>query len=180
MPQTTSRLADPEDFRELQQLNLAALALDPSAFGVLAAARKNWTDEEWQDYIQSGRIQMGVNQHGQMVAMAGAKPKGEGVWQLHSVYVDPEHRREVDERSRRLGERLLADLLETLREEGATQVDLIVNQKQTAAIALYERLGFTKTGELHDHPSADGGSYSKFLMTKRLEPPKTEELPLAA
>lgn len=180
IPVATLRLADPEDFPQLKKLNLAALELDPSAFGAQSLERKQWDDKKWQEYIASGRVQVGVNEQGEIVAMAGAKKKQEGIWQLHSVYIDPEHRKHIDEAGRRLSEGLLTELMNTVRdEEGATQMDLVVNQEKGAAVKLYERLGFITIEELKDQPSADGLLHDKLTMSKVLLR-KENDIPLAA
>lgn len=180
VPSVALRMADAEDFAAIKKLNLAALALDPGAFGAPSIDRKIWTDEQWQQFIQAEHIEIGVNEHGEFVAMAGAKRKEGDVWQLHSVYVDPVYRKNVDEKERRLAERLIVELIDTVRdEERATQIDLIVNQEKGAAVKLYERLGFAVIEELHDHPSADGRTYEKFAMSKMLRH-EEESLPLAA
>lgn len=174
------RLADPEDFAQLKKLNLAALELDPSAFGAQSLERKQWDDKAWQEYIDAGRIQVGINGHGEMVAMAGVKKKLANIWQLHSVYIDPEHRKTIDEEGRRLSEGLLQELMDTIRdEEGASQMDLIVNKEKTGAVKLYERLGFVTVEELKDQPSADGLPHDKLVMSKSLVREKAD-LPLAA
>lgn len=179
VPSVALRRADAEDFAEIKKLHLAALALDPSAFSAQSIDRKVWTDEDWKRFIQSGPMRLGVNQHGELVAMAGMKRKEGDVWQLHSVYVDPVYRKGADEKERRLAERLIAELIDTVRdEEQADRIDLIVNQEKQAAVKLYERLGFVTTEELHDHPSADGRAYEKFAMSKTLS--RDEVLPLAA
>lgn len=178
-PSVDLRMADAEDFAEIKKLNLSALALDPSAFGERSIDRKIWTDEDWRQFIQSGHIQIGVNTHGELVAMAGAKIKEGDVWQLHSVYVDPVYRKNVDEKDRRLAERLIAELIDTVQnEERATQIELIVNQEKPAAVKLYERLDFVVTTELHDHLSADGLPHEKFVMSKNLR--QEEEVLLLA
>lgn len=180
MPVVKLRLADPEDFEQLKKLNLAALELDPSAFGEQSLERKKWEDKEWQEYIGSGRIQVGINEHGEIVAMAGAKKKQEGIWQLHSVYIDPEHRKTVDEAGHRLSEGLLQELMDTIRdEEGANQMDLVVNKEKTGAVKLYERLGFVMTEELKNQPSADGLPHDKLVMSKVLTR-REDDIPLAA
>lgn len=179
-PSVALRMADPEDFAEIKRLNLAALNLDPSAFGAQSIDRKVWTDEDWKQFIQTGHMRIGVNRHGEFVAMAGLRKKEGSAWQLHSVYIDPVYRKSVDEKERRLSERLITDLIDTARdEEGATRVDLIVNQEKSAAVKLYERLGFVVTEELHGHPSADGRTYEKFAMSKSLVR-EEDTLPLAA
>lgn len=180
MPSVALRMADAEDFAEIKKLNLTALALDPSAFGAPSIDRKVWSDEDWKKFVQDGHIRIGVSQFGEFVAMAGVKNKEGGVWQLHSVYIDPAYRKSADEKERRLSERLIVELIDTVRdeEERATQIDLIVNQEKGAAVKLYERLGFAVTEQLHDHPSADGRKYEKFAMSKTLS--REEALLLAA
>ena len=180
-PRVTLRRASAEDFEQLKKLNLTALELDPGAFGALALKRKEWADEDWQHYLAQEQIHIGTARSGEIVAMAGAKNKGEGVWQLHSVYVDQAHRKDVDAKERRLAERLVTELVANLREkERAVRVDLIVSQEKPAAVKLYEKLGFVTTDVLHDHPSADGETHDKFVMSKDLQEEEEEALPLAA
>ncbi len=180
MPVVRLRLADPEDFAQVKKLNLAALELDPSAFGPRAPKRKDWTDEEWQAFIEKGYIQIGVNEKGEFVAMAGAKrEKEEGVWQLHTVFVDPDHRKNIDKEGRRLSDRLITELIDTVRRERATEINLIVNQTKPAAVELYKRLGFTITQELPERLAADGKTYNKLAMSKTLLC-KEDDTPLAA
>lgn len=180
LPMVTLRLASPEDFSKLKQLNLAALELDPAAFGEKSLERKQWDDKKWQEYIESERIQVGVNKYGEIIAMAGARKKMADIWQLHSVYIDPEYRKHIDEAGRRLSEGLLMELMNIVRdEEGATQMDLVVNQEKGAAVKLYERLGFITTEELKAQPSADGFPHDKLVMSKVLLQ-KGNNVPLAA
>ncbi len=134
MPVAGLRLADPEDFSQVRKLNLAALELDLSAFGPQAPERKGWMDEDWQTSIEEGNIQIGVNEKWEFVAMADTKKKQESVWQLHTVFVDPAHRKNIDtdEAGWRLSERLIRELIDTVQRERATEMTPIVNQTKSA------------------------------------------------
>ena len=168
-----------DDLSEVRRLNLHALDSDACAFGAKVAERSHWTDQEWADFINEGHLTLGFNRTGKGVAMAGVRPKEGGIWQLHSVFVDPEYRKKTDPEGRRLSEQLITELIDTLRDRGATQIDLIVNQEKIPAVRLYERLGFRVVEELTNQPSADGLPHDKFVMSLELLP-KEENLPLAA
>ncbi len=190
-PKVTWRCVLPEDFLKLKQLNVKALQTVAMAFGQSSKKRLEWSDTEWQQYIASNAILVGVNTEGDFVAMAGAEDKGEGVWQLHSVFLDSEAVRRGNDDARekterpRISDQLIVALLQEIEKRGAVRVDLKVNEKMTKAVELYERLGFTVTGELRDDASADGKLYPKLAMSKDLtrKEGKTieeEPLPLAA
>ena len=80
------------DGQNLKKLNIEALNLIASAFGATAAERRNWTDEDWENYIAESPNIAGVNDAGDFVAMAGAKEEIPGTWRIHSVYVDRGYR----------------------------------------------------------------------------------------
>jgi ribosomal protein S18 acetylase RimI-like enzyme len=65
---------------------------------------------------------------------------------LEELYVVPERR------GRGIGRALLEAAMEAAREEGAAHIDLGTSEDDTAARALYERLGFTNRESKPDGP----------------------------
>ncbi len=71
---------------------------------------------------------------------------------IYSLAVSKVHR------GRKLGRRLLTDMLNELKNRGATRVYLEVERSNTAAISLYQQFGFVDIGVLPDYygPGKDG------------------------
>ena len=92
-----------------------------------------------------------------LVALLGDEPVGCGALrrldadtgELKRMYVDP------NRRGRRIATQLLDALESRARDLGLTRLVLETGPRQTEAIALYERCGFTRRGEFgeyHDEP----------------------------
>ena len=127
----------------LAALHLAALApehleaclnLDQRSLGGL------WNQAQWHSELaEERRPGMGLWREGALVAMASG-------WlvvdELHItvVAVDPEQRR------RGLGQQVLKALLLEAGQQGALHATLEVSPANTAAVALYRRLGFRDAG----------------------------------
>ena len=112
----------------------AVLTLDRAALGGL------WSESQWQTELADPRRPgLGLWQGGQLQAMACG-------WlvvdELHItvVAVDPAQRRQG------LGRQVLVDLLQQARDAGAHHATLEVASVNTAALALYARLGFAEAG----------------------------------
>jgi ribosomal protein S18 acetylase RimI-like enzyme len=90
---------------------------------------------------------------------------------LYSLAVDSEFR------GRGLGRRLATDALDRLRAEGLRNVILEVEEDNTAALRLYEKLGFQKTRYLRDY--YDQGIHG-WKMRCDLQPATTTAATLAA
>jgi len=96
--------------------------------------------------------------------------EGAGVARLYSIAVDARHR------GRGLAAALLADAERVARRRGRTRVTLEVREDNSAAIRLYERLGYRLKGRAADY-YADGAGARRY--EKRLD--RTgPDLPLAA
>jgi ribosomal protein S18 acetylase RimI-like enzyme len=73
-----------------------------------------------------------------------------------------------DHRRRGLGEQLMQVACAWATREGIAWIDLDVLTSNRAAIALYQRCGFTLVGELPDMFRIDGQSLGHTLMTRHL------------
>lgn len=94
----------------------------------------------------AGRMWVAVSQD-TVVGCVGAKPHGEDVVELKSLYVSALARR------RGLGSRLSGVVADQARRSGARRVELWSDSRFTDAHRLYLRLGYTSTGrsrQLHD------------------------------
>ena len=110
------------------------LALDRSALDGF------WSEQQWRaELVDPRRPCLGLWQDGALVALASG-------WlvvdELHItvIAVDPLRRRQG------LGRQVLDALLEEGRQQGACHATLEVAQENTAAVALYARLGFATAG----------------------------------
>jgi ribosomal protein S18 acetylase RimI-like enzyme len=79
---------------------------------------------------------------------------------IYSVAVDP------DGRGMGVGQKLMTEMLDWLRDRGAKRVYLEVRTDNVAAIALYRKLGFVEVGRI-DHYYATG--LHALRMMRRLE-----------
>ncbi len=95
-----------------------------------------------------------------VVGAAVAFPCTDGRYAVHKIFVDPARR------GRGIGGRLLAALVERLDERGVTSF-LTVDPVNEAALALYERHGFTERGFIKGYyrPQED-----RFVLTRRAFP----------
>jgi ribosomal protein S18 acetylase RimI-like enzyme len=67
--------------------------------------------------------------------------------ELVSMWVNPAYR------GRRLGQRLVEQIIDWARQRGARRVTLWVTENNAGAISLYRRCGFRSTGETQELPS---------------------------
>lgn len=91
-------------------------------------------------------------------------PENAHVMQVQGLAVDPSARR------RGIAATLLTAAMERLRERGTRKLTLRVLSTNTAAIALYERLGFTCEGVLHGEFIINGRDVDDVLMAIPLDP----------
>lgn len=113
------------------------LSLGPAdSADMLALARQTRPGPFGPRTIETGRY-IGLRQDGRLIAMAGERMRLDGYVEISAVCVDEAHR------GRGLAGRLMNVLRREIAERGDTAF-LHVRDNNAAAIALYERLGFTK------------------------------------
>jgi ribosomal protein S18 acetylase RimI-like enzyme len=138
----TRHLAD-RDWADLRELRLTALRESPAAFLSTYALESTWTDDDWQR--EAARGDWLVETVGDRpVGLLGATPEwdiAESDRYLSYLWVAPDHRR------RGVGQRLVRTMLARLRANGVERAWLWVLDGNEPARRLYERLGFTSTGE---------------------------------
>lgn len=155
-------VADAAAFR---QLRLLGLEESPEAFGSSFAVENDRTVESFADWIERGHI-VGAFADESLVGVAafyvmtGAKTEHRGtIW---GVYVHPGAR----------GQGVARGVLEAVIAHARTkvlQVHLSVTSTNSAALRLYEKLGFSTYGIEPRALRVDGRFLDKHLMVRRFD-----------
>ncbi|MFB6892760.1 GNAT family N-acetyltransferase [Kitasatospora sp. NPDC056327] len=156
------RMLTSDDWPLWRELRLAALAEAPYAFGSRLADWQGEGDREerWRSRLEiPGALDLVAFVDGVPAGMATGAP-GDGYAELLSMWVGP------DARGRGVGARLIGEVARWAAERGFPVLRLAVMPRNPHAIALYERAGFTDTGEPGD-PLPDGTGH-EVLMARPL------------
>jgi GNAT superfamily N-acetyltransferase len=109
----------------------------------------NRGDDEWRQAVTS-RLRFVAVLDDQVVGMAaGGESDRTGIAALTSLWVDP------GSRGRGVGDRLVMAVLEWAKSAGFNQVLLWVAEGNSKAEALYERNGFSRTGDVIAEPKRE-------------------------
>ena len=150
MPPVEIRRIRADEGLRLKALRLRALANAPMAFGSNLAREEAFTDSTWHERASgaasgSDRATFIAVDAGQWVGMAtgvARHPDGpEHSPMLISMFVDS------SQRGRGVGAALVERVTEWARGLGATSLHLWATATNRTAIALYERCGFSLTGQ---------------------------------
>jgi putative acetyltransferase len=98
--------------------------------------------------VPEGRILLGWEDENLAGGIA-LRPLESGTCEMKRLYVRP------DWRGKGLGRRLAEQSVEAAREIGYTAMRLDTEKRLTAAIALYQNMGFAEIGQYYDNPLAD-------------------------
>lgn len=133
----------PGDWEEFREIRLRALADAPDAFGMTHAAALEQTEDAWRSRLDTDDPILLVRDGGTAVAMGGAwrPPDTPGSMMIWGMWTAPEAR------GRGHAEALVGHLLQWAREHGITDVSLHVTKGNDAARHIYERCGFSSTGQ---------------------------------
>ena len=138
------RTIRPDEWRELRDLRLRALADAPDAFGATYDEELASTDEAWQHRANrpDGTMIVAVAEDGRFVGMGSGGPAPDAVdfGAIYGMWVDPAFR------GQRIGEGIIRAIAGWAQTTGYGWIGLGVTIGNTAAIALYERLGFRDLG----------------------------------
>jgi len=144
------REAGPDDWEVLREVRLAALAEAPYAFGSTYAREVSFAEEQWRGRLLSRSVTFFAFAG----ATADAKPAGlagvyeeDGVADLVSMWVRPAAR------GHGVGEALIMAAAGWAKTHEHETLYLWVTESNAAARKLYERSGFTVTGERQPLPS---------------------------
>lgn len=141
----------PDDWAIWRAARLAALTEAPKAFSSSAEQEAAYDEAWWRERMTVG-VWVAAMNGGEAVGIAGGyvRPDREGtaglMSRLVSMWVRP------SARGQRIAESLAAEVIGWSREQRAGVVELWVIDGNAGAQAVYERRGFTFTGE--DEPNA--------------------------
>jgi ribosomal protein S18 acetylase RimI-like enzyme len=140
------------EWRELKELRLRALAIDPFAFGSTLAAEAAYADKEWVEWAEaSGRGDQGrafvAIDDGVWQGMVFTSLLDDGYAGLFGMWVDP--------RARRVGaaRALVNAVIGWARQRRAPGISLSVAEDNLPAQRLFGSSGFAPTGERRPLPS---------------------------
>jgi ribosomal protein S18 acetylase RimI-like enzyme len=154
-------VAETQDYRAIR---LAALRHAPEAFGSVHDIEALKSTAQHSERLISSVV-FGAYDGNSIVGMIGLKqedgPKDRHKAFMWGFYVDPVYRNDG------VGAAMLAALLATARDL-VEQVTLAVVRDSTAAIALYERFGFTRYGIEPRALKTDAGYADEVLMVRFL------------
>ena len=154
-----------EEWRILRDLRLEALKKEPQAFKGSYEEEKQLKESQWQERINnscdrnSHEFFIIAKENSAVVGIVGARKKENSDWILKEVYV------RENNRGQGIGTQLLEAMMWRLDHvHSAIKIELIVNTRQHAAVALYKKCGFIVAGVLENQESGDGNFYTKFIM----------------
>jgi ribosomal protein S18 acetylase RimI-like enzyme len=138
------------DWQALRHIRLEALRDAPTAFGSTYEGESLRGEEHWRARIARGGTFLafisGPSTAGPVGLIGGYQEDAETV-EMVSMYVRP------CARGRKVGEALVATVIDWAGNKNAASVHLWVTETNARARALYERCGFTLTGERQPLPS---------------------------
>lgn len=152
------RRLEPDELKLLRDLRLRALADAPTAFAHTHAEISAKPDSYWEAMTRGltrpgGHVMLVAEDDGAPVGMAfgvmpGLRPEDRtDAPHLGGMWVDP------GARARGVGRALAEAVLDWARAGGFTAIALWVTEGNAPAIALYEGLGFARTGKTDRLPS---------------------------
>jgi ribosomal protein S18 acetylase RimI-like enzyme len=160
------RRARADDWEELRELRLRALADAPGAFASTLEREAAFPDDVWRQRAQGGPASANflVRADGVAVGMAAviAEP-APGRMQLVGMWVDPGHR------GRGIAQALISHAVRWSRDHQARELVLWVAENNTAARRLYRRVGFRPAGAHQPLPSDP--AVDELLLHLPLDPP---------
>ncbi len=137
------------DWRVLRRVRLQALADSPTAFGTTFAEASAFAEDRWRERAKGSATsrQFLAWLGGEPVGIAGVFDEGDGSAQVVSVWVRPDHR------GKGVARTMTTAAVDFAAAAGFNRILLWVTDGNATARALYERLGFTPTGNRQPLPS---------------------------
>lgn len=146
-----------DDWEQMRDVRLAALAEAPSAFGSSYAREAAFTEEQWRGRISERSVTFFARVDSADSAPVAAAPAGlaglagvyveDGTANLVSMWVRP------SARGLGAGKALIEAAAAWAKARGFGTLFLWVTESNTSARRLYEQCGFTPTGERQPLPS---------------------------
>ena len=144
------RTATIEEWQVLRDIRLAALRDAPHAFGSTYAEQAASAEADWRRRIRRGRTFFAYVPEvdgNEPAGLVGGFQENPGTVELVSLWVRPQAR------GLGVGEALVDAVIKWARARNATSVHLWFTEMNFHARMLYERCGFTPTGERQPMPS---------------------------
>ena len=144
-----------DDWQALRDLRLEALRDAPDAFGSTYTQQAAYGAADWQRRISRGGTFLAYLPEAdaaEPVGLVGGYQEDPDTVELVSMYVRP------CARGRGVGEAMVATVIGWAQARNATSVHLWVTEANSPARLLYERCGFSLTGERQPLPSRPGVS----------------------
>ena len=137
----------PENWTRYKAIRLRALKEAPDAFGSTLERELGFSDEQWQERLRNPETGtfVATNVDGKDMGLAVGAPYN-GSAGLFAMWVAPEAR------GMGVGKSLVDSVCHWAGSEGYDCVSLDVAIENSAAIALYEAMGFAPNGETGHHP----------------------------
>jgi GNAT superfamily N-acetyltransferase len=147
----TLRRLRPDDWAEMRDIRLTALQEAPNAFGSTYAREATFADADWRGRLERPTAVTYLADHTDFadgpVGIAGGYVNPEtGLPELVAMWVRP------DARGRGVGVELVETVVTWAKSLGTDRIQLWVAEVNPAALKLYERCGFTLTGERGELP----------------------------
>jgi GNAT superfamily N-acetyltransferase len=149
------------DWQALRDIRLEALRDAPAAFGSTYQGEAGRPMAHWHDRIARGGTFLAyLPGTSDPAGLIGGYPEDSHTVELVSMYVRPRAR------GRGVGDALVTTVLDWASKRNAATVHLWVTETNAPARALYERCGFTLTGERQPLPSDP--SFGEVAMSRTL------------
>ncbi|OZM72769.1 GNAT family N-acetyltransferase [Amycolatopsis antarctica] len=154
------RRLDEDDWRLLRDVRLRALLDAPEAFASAHADEAAMTAAQWTARLRGGAWFVAWPEGAaEPCGLVGALPDGRE-WFAVAMWVAP------GRRGSGLAGELIAAVVRGARRAGTSVVALQVNEHNSRARRLYEKLGFRPTGQIETLPREDG--YTRERMSLAL------------
>ena len=142
------REVTPDDWETLRDVRLAALREAPQAFGSSYAREAPFTEAQWRGRINDRSVTYFayLAENPEPAGLAGVYVE-DGVADVVSMWVRPSARRNG------VGEALIGATTDWAKTRDHDSILLWVTESNTPARRLYDRCGFTLTGERQPLPS---------------------------
>lgn len=135
--------AQDEHWALVREIRLRSLSADPQAFGATWETESTYDEARWRGLLTEAAWFLAL-EDSTPVAVVASRHEADAPLderELQGMWVAPENRHTG------LAQRLTDAVLEWAREDGASTVALYVSPASSAALALWESLGFTDTGD---------------------------------
>ena len=160
----------PEEWRAHRDLRLDMLEADPDAFWADLAEVRSRSEEQWREEIAGPRIHLQARAGDEVLGGIALLPEGytpghpipEDCSHIVSLWVRP------TARGRGISTLLLRHLAELAISLGRPKLSLDVDETNTSAQAVYERLGFRATGEREAREGRDSAWVEYALRAEEL------------